>query len=299
MENLKFTDVIKSYEEKDSEVNYKVVEKPSEERAVIKNDVKRTTFLSVNEKDKDKVKYLRSLLCDIVESIPVNYVQGMSEVSSVFVVYYFSEEYDRFSIRILEGSSKDDDESTEAKSFSVEKKQEYEAFKESVDEKIQNCRVVLTNVFNRKFVPLVEDNFKLYKANVEVFIQMMKKRNVNIEETNAYMFMGSVFTFFFRDVTTIEDAYKMFEIVLSCPLSTLFLLSVIYYDKISKKEQIEYVDDNLYQSVILLEKEFVETRENLKAKKNSFFSKNAILIGGAIGFVVAVALYRMNKRDPQ
>lgn len=297
MENLKFKDVIKSYEEKDTQVNYEVAQKPSEETAVINNDVKRTTFLSVNQKDKEKVTCLRSLLYDIVESIPVNYVQGMSEVSSVFIVYYFSGEYDRFSTKAPEKKSmRDEEKSTEVESSSED---DYQTFKETVSDKIEKCRIVLTNVFNRKFVPLVDDNFRLYKANVEVFIQMMKKRNVNIEETNAYMFMGSVFTFFFRDVTTIEDAYKMFEIVLSCPLSTLFLLSVIYYDNISKKELIDYVDDNLYQSVILLEKEFVETQEKLKQKKNSFFSRNAILIGGAVGFAVAVALYRMNKKDPQ
>ncbi|EOB13714.1 hypothetical protein NBO_62g0004 [Nosema bombycis CQ1] len=298
MENLKFNDVLKSYEEKDSETKYEIVEKPANELAVINNDVKRTTFLSVNKKDKAKVKMLKHLTYYILSSIPVNYVQGMSEVSSVFIVYYFSSDYDQFSVKPLDVSSKED-ESMELKSLKSENKREFESFKEGVQDKIEKCRIVLINVFNRKFLPLVDDNFKLYKSNVEVFVEMMKKRNVNIEETSAYMFMGSVFTFFFRDVTTIEDAYKMFEIVLSCPLSTLFLLSVIYYDTISKKEQIEYVDDNLYQSVVLLEKEFIETQEKMKQKRSSFFSRNAILIGGAVGFAVAVVLYKINKRDPE
>ncbi|EOB13288.1 hypothetical protein NBO_84g0006 [Nosema bombycis CQ1] len=207
MENLKFNDVLKSYEEKDSETKYEIVEKPANELAVINNDVKRTTFLSVNKKDKAKVKMLKHLTYHILSSIPVNYVQGMSEVSSVFIVYYFSSDYDQFSVKPLDVSSKED-ESMELKSLKSENKREFESFKEGVQDKIEKCRIVLINVFNRKFLPLVDDNFKLYKSNVEVFVEMMKKRNVNIEETSAYMFMGSVFTFFFKMLLLLKMRIK-------------------------------------------------------------------------------------------
>jgi hypothetical protein len=295
MENTKFKDVLKSYESKVEDVEYNSISKKDEEKRIISNDVKRTTFLSLNKNEKVKTKYLKLVLYDLLSEIPNPYVQGMSEIASVLVYYYLSEDFDKFCVKIQDENGDTDDSSMEL-NLEDEKNESYKEFNKFIKKKKEKVRVVLTNVFTRKFDPLVCNDFRLYKEYSGVFIEMMRKRGFNIKNTEVHKYMGSIFTFFCRDVTSMEDAYRIFEIILSTPPTSFFLLIIIYYDIISKKKLIDSVDCNLYKSVILLEDEFVKTSEKLKNGKGCFFSRNAVLVGGIVGFVVAVALYKINKK---
>lgn len=45
MDNIKFSEVLKSYEEQNDEIDYKSKNKSEEELSLIDNDVKRTPFI--------------------------------------------------------------------------------------------------------------------------------------------------------------------------------------------------------------------------------------------------------------
>lgn len=295
MENTKFEDVLRSYENKVEDVDYNNINKKDEEKRIISNDVKRTTFLSLKKNEKIKTKYLKLVLYDSLIKIPNSYVQGMSEIASVFVYYYFSQDFDKFCSKITDENG-DTDYSNMELNIKDEENESYKEFNKIIKKKKEKVRIVLTNVFTRKFDPLVSNDFRMYKEYSGVFIEMMRKRGFNIKDTEVHQYMGSIFTFFFRDVNSMEDAYRLFEIILSTPPTTLFSLLIIYYDIISKKKLINGVDCNLYKSIILLEDEFVNTSDKLKNGKGCFFKRNAVLVGGVVGFVVAVALYKINKK---
>lgn len=284
MDNIKFSEVLKSYEEQNDEIDYKSKNKSEEELSLIDNDVKRTPFIGLDPKEKVKKQFLVKILKDLLISIPNFYYQGMSEICSVFVFFYFSKEFDKFQNK---------EEESFTKKYSDE---EYKKFRKFVKKKYDKVKNVLTNVISRKYEPLVKDNFKLYEHYNTVFLAMMKRRNIKIDESYSFTYMNSVLTYFCRHVTSIDDSYKIFEIVLSCPPTAPFLLLIIYFDKISKKKPITEVDIHLYESIILLEKEFLLVEEGLKKNKKCFLARNAVVLGGLIGFVVAAAVYKYNKR---
>jgi len=96
MDNIKFSEVLKSYEEQNDEIDYKSKNKSEEELSLIDNDVKRTPFIGLDPKEKVKKQFLVKILKDLLISIPNFYYQGMSEICSIFVFFYFSKEFDKF-----------------------------------------------------------------------------------------------------------------------------------------------------------------------------------------------------------
>ncbi|WUR04130.1 uncharacterized protein VNE69_07196 [Vairimorpha necatrix] len=292
MENTKFADILKSYESKVEGTSYEIIKKDADEISLINNDVDRTYFLSVNKNEKFKKNFLIRILRDLLNEIPVPYIQGMSEICAVFVFYYFAPDSGKFYAHVKK--------ETEEKTENVEIDDEtYKKVKKSLKDKYEKVRIVITNVIIRKYEPLIKDNFKLYKEYNLVFDAMMKRRGIKLKDYESLSYMASVLTFFYRNVTCMEDAYKIYEIILSCPPSTPFLLLVVYYDTISNKKNIESVDDNLYKSVIALEDEFMKILDEIKSGKKCFLKKHAVLIGGAIGFIAAVAAYKYNKRSDE
>jgi hypothetical protein len=327
MEGVKFRDVLKSYEKKAEEVEYEAGEKPYDERRTIENDVNRTMFIGVNAREKEKIRLLRRLLYKVMEEIPVVYMQGMSEIASVFLLHYFDKKADQYLRKTREpveeavlqsgAGSEFFDESESANGVFnqgssannasnttvnfVEATKEEKADAESLVSKnkdtYETLRTVLTNVFKRKFEPLVVNDFKIYKENIAVFVEMMRRRRVTISPLGSHVFMGSIFTFFTRDVRDMKNIHKVFEIVLSCPDTSLFLLLTVFHKKISKNERILEISDNLFPEVIELEKEFLEVKRGMQERKEGPGMKSALLLGGIAGVVAAVFIYKMSKKE--
>jgi hypothetical protein len=318
MEGVKFKDVLKSYEERTGE--YKIKEKPYDEKKTIENDVNRTVFVGVDAQNAEKVALLKRLLYRAMEEMPVIYMQGMSEVASIFLLYYFDKVADRRLRKRQEDEGLQSDTGSEfleesetsnntlkqgstrnpSMSFIEAKGEDKREAEELVSENrglYDTLVVVLTNVFRRKFEPLVADDFKLYKENMAVFVEMMKKRRVTISPLGSHVFMGSIFTFFTRDVRDIKNIHKIFEIVLSCPDTALFLLLTVFYTKVSKNERILEVSNDLFPEVIELEKEFLKTKGEMQQKKEGFGMKSALVLGGVASVAAAVFIYRMSRKE--
>lgn len=311
MEGVKFVDVLRSFEEKTEGEEYGRPKKDYDERKIIENDVKRTRFIGVSNKRRGKVKLLRKILFESLDRIPNKYIQGMSEIGSVFVLYYFEDIADEEAgmerdgeEHQEEGSGEEPAEPSSAMLSSLEQfmivsekeKAWFEDFKSRHGPMLEKLVVVLTNVFRRKFEPLVADDFRLYKENIKVFTGMMKRRGVRIPELESHRFMGCIFTFFLRNVRARKDAYRVFEIVLSCPLTCPFLLLAEFHSKISKDEAIEDVGDDLFPKIIKLEEEFIETEKKIN-ECSGFSVKNALLFGGVVSVIAAMLVYRASKKE--
>lgn len=319
MEGVKFIDVLRSFEKRVEGENYEWDKKDHDERRVIENDVRRTTFVGVGREECRKTKVLRRILFESLDRIPNKYTQGMSEIGSVFVLYYFEDSVDMELKNGFERGAREDsnvetahskeeegspqeDEMCPASSdqfikMPEEERAVFEGFLSKHADKLETLTVVLTNVFRRKFEPLVAGDFAVYKKNIRVFVEMMRKRGIKIPELESHRFMGCIFTFFLRNLSTREDVHKVFEIILSCPDTCPFLLLTVFYNSVSNNEKIRNVDDGLFPKVIKLEEEFIETERRMEGGEGGFSVRNALLLGGAVSVVAAIFVYRMSKKE--
>lgn len=304
MEGVKFVDVLRSFEERVEGESYERSKNSYDERRIIENDVRRTTFIGV-EKDGVKVKALRKILFESLDRMPNRYTQGMSEIGSVFVLHYFEEIVDQeMKNDVPEEESGMEQRNSMAINSSdqfidvpEDERIKFEEFESRYRGQMEKLTTVITNVFRRKFEPLIADDFRLYKDNMKVFVAMMKNRGVRISELESHRFMGCIFTFFLRNMSDREDVHKLFEIILSCPNTCPFLLLVIFYSKISNNGMIGKVDDGIFPSIVELEEEFINTERMMNDEKSGFSVKNALLFGGAVSLLAAVFVYRMSKKE--
>lgn len=306
MDNIKLQDVLRSYEDKVEDITYINNKKTVKETSLIKNDIKRSIFLSIDKKDGFKNCVFKKIVHDCLIPINVSYVQGMNEIAFVIVYYYFSNDFDLFFKKDKNKSNilrfEDvaiDSNNYDQLNFDYDNimNEQTKPFFDSISEKQEKVKTVLTNIILRKLEPLIKDNFKLYFKYTEVFILMMKKRGIIIDHQEVHKYLESVITFFYRNVSNMEDAFKIFEVILSCPPSSFFLILIVYYDSIGRKKLIKSVDSNLFNCIICHETEFIGTLEKVNNKKPNFFRKNAFVIGGMLGFAAAVALFKFNKGD--
>lgn len=322
MEGVRFSDVLKSFEAKTEGENYEGSEKSYDERKIIENDVKRTTFVGIDKNNSKKIKLLKKILFESLNRIPNRYTQGMSEIGSVFVLHYFEDIAARETSDVDKGredvehidvseencsgyesaeesSAENDAIASSSDRFimvSEAERTEFERFISRHQSEFERLVIVLTNVFRRKFEPLVADEFKVYKENIKVFVEMMRKKGVRIPELESHRFMGCIFTFFLRNLSNKKDICRIFEIILSCPNTCPFLLLAIFYREVSNHEMIEEIGDDLFPEVIKYEEEFVETKRRM-GEGSGFSVRNALLIGGVASMVTAVVLYRMSKKE--
>ncbi|AFN83892.1 hypothetical protein EROM_100760 [Encephalitozoon romaleae SJ-2008] len=301
MEGVRFADVLQSFEKKTEDDEYVSVERDYNERRVIENDVRRTELLGVDKKDYKMVKFLKKLLFVELDKIPIRYTQGMSEVASVFVLYYFQEIVgEEIAKGILGGGDPESPGEGSPENFidvPEDENVELKRFLSRHKDTTAKLGVVLTNVFKRKLEPLVTDDFKIYKENMKIFVEMMKKRGIKIPELESYKFMGSILTFFLRNLSKIEDVHKVFEIILSCPNTCPFLLLVQFYGRIANNKPIENINNNLFTKVIRLEEEFVETKKRIERKRPEFSKRKIIAVGGVISIVTAIVVYKIARKE--
>lgn len=304
MEGIRFSDVLQSFEKKTEEDEYKSLRRDDDERKVIENDIRRTALLGVDKTKHKVVKVLKRTLFDVLDKIPVKYTQGMSEIASVFVLYYFLDVVEDEVTKGMLGDGASESPQTEVGGSSEQfisapeaEGIEFKSFVSRHKDRAAKLGVVLTNVFRRKLEPLVADDFRLYKQNMKVFVEMMRRRGVRIPELESHRFMGSILTFFLRSLPKIEDVHKVFEIILSCPNTCPFLLLVEFYSRVSSNRPIESIGDDLFPKVVKLEEEFIETEKKIEAEGSGFSMKSIMLAGGVASLVAAVLIYRMTKKE--
>ncbi|KAM0672866.1 hypothetical protein OCOL_000133 [Ordospora colligata] len=304
MQGVKFVDVLKSFEGKTEGEDYKKQKKGYDERKLIENDVKRTQLLGVRRVSKES-SVLKMILFDCLCTISVEYVQGMSEIASVFVLHYFKDivrkEIGVDTEETNEHVDKEEDDSVDiSERFIDAGEDEKTKIKEIIKKNSEVndvLRTVLINVFRRKFEPIVADGFKEYRRNMKVFVEMIRRRTgTRISEMECFRFMESILTFFLRNLSSVEDVHKMFEIILACPNNCPFILLVLFYEQISTKKAIQKVDDDLFVKVIEVEEEFIRTQKRTE-EGSKVSRRNMLVAGGVVSVVVAIAIYGAMKRE--
>ncbi|AFM99182.1 hypothetical protein EHEL_100890 [Encephalitozoon hellem ATCC 50504] len=301
MEGAGFADILQSFEKKAEGEEYVSVERDYNERRVIENDVRRTELLGMDKKNHKAAKFLKKLLFVELDKIPIRYTQGMSEVASVFVLYYLQEIVEEeIAKEIIGGESLESSEEDASENFievSEEENAELKRFVSRHKDVIAKVGVVLTNVFRKKLEPLVADDFKMYKENMGIFVEIMKKRGIKIPELESYKFMGSILTFFLRNLSKTEDVHRVFGIILSCPNTCPFILLVLFYGKIANNKLVENIDDDLFTKVVKLEEEFVEAKKRIGRKGPGFSKRKIVAIGSVISIVTAIVVYKITRRE--
>ncbi|TBU08723.1 hypothetical protein CWI39_0147p0010 [Hamiltosporidium magnivora] len=307
---------------------YFVKRKKEKELHTIEVDVERSFgFL----KGEDKVSLARKeifkeILFKVLKTIPVEYLQSMSEIVSVIVYYNFKDivEEKLKQIDIAEIKSKSNKSNINLSSTSLSKDNviwmsenestskmsesrlsdastssdnfDYDQF---IDEELfkKTC-VTVTNVLKEKYLPLVDDNFKMYLRYNSIFIRMMAKRNKKIYVDESLKYMNTTLTWFIRSLVNIEDILAVYGYFLCCPTSFPFLLLVKFYDKIDNKIPIERLNDNIYQELVTLEREFLEVEFEMSRPTTALGKKTGLItVGSIIAVGAAIIIYRLSKRD--
>eukprot|EP00866_Antonospora_locustae_P001874 jgi/Antlo1/1874/1552 len=245
----------------------------------------------------DQEKWCKNLYKYITKKImletTVEYYQGMCEVSSYFVLFYFKESASEKYKKIVEELNRDDFSS--AGSENIE--HDTDNMLQFIDEEIyEKCSVVVTNVLQEKYIPLVENDFVIYNRYNHVFMKMMEKRGVRLAPEVCGSYMNTTLSWFSRSIENIDDIYKIFAILISCPTSMSFLMLVYYFKIIESGSKIKNVDGNLYKHLVALEHEFLRI-ENQVDNPPLIPRKRLVIGAAALGVVLAVVIYQLSKKD--
>ncbi|KAF7683086.1 hypothetical protein TCON_1704 [Astathelohania contejeani] len=337
MTKFSIDEIMKNYSipKKDRD-SYKCKGKSEKEIHVIISDVDRS-FQFLSDEFEFKKNIFKYILTKILIKMKKDYVQGMSEIGSVIVFYYFNDLIDQKnkkkekieeenteskenedmstqtseekSLNSSEDKSTQEDKKTNTQTdedkFSKrsknklhKKKSKNIDYSEYVDKKIfDKALITLYNIITEKYEPMIVNDFKMYLEYNSVFIRMMSKRNKLIKPDESLRFMNTTLTWFIRSLTSINDIYTIFGYILSCPTSFTFLLLVKYYDLIVLNEDINSLDDDLYEQLIKLEKEFLKTEFEMKQPKYKISKKMGALVFGSVVIIGLGVLYKIKKGD--
>lgn len=268
MKSFNFKSIIQTYESKRPHIkSYESQRKNEKEIHAIKVDTERSfgNFKDITEQQKENLK---RILYEILITMPVEYCQGMHEVASVIVYYYFINELD-------------DEDANEI---------------EADHDLLEQAKITVTNILKEKYEPLLVDDFKLYCHYNDVFIAMMEKRKKKLVPNESMKYMNTTLSWFLRMARNNDDIYMLTGYMLACPTSFPFLLLIRFYNEVESRKELPTLDDDLYEQLIKLEKEFLETEENLKKKKPIFGKKEYVMIG-AIVIVCAGIIIKSLKDD--
>ena len=296
MKTFKFSYAIKPYEIPREGREYHRKEKNSYEYT-IENDADRA-FIFLKPKTgqeewcKNVYKYITK---KILLETTVEYYQGMFEVASYFVLFYFEDSVNKKYKEIAEELDKD--EILSAGSENIEHANEDMCV--YIDkETYKTCSIVVTNVLQEKYIPLVEDDFALYNRYNKVFMRMMEKRNVHLEPEISGSYMNTTLSWFSRSIENLDDIYRIFGIIISCPTNMPFLMLIYYFKSIWSDKKIKEVDEDLYSNLVSLEHEFLRTESNMDSKGTSLLSMKGVVVGAAaLGVVFAILAYQLSKKD--
>lgn len=267
MKSFNFKSIIQTYETKRKDLKkYQTQGKKEQEIHAIKVDTERSfhSFKNISEQQKENLK---RILYEVLNTIPVEYCQGMHEVASVIVYYYFINELEDEDVEEIEADH----------------------------DILEQARITVTNVLKEKYEPLLVDDFKLYRHYNNVFINMMEKRKKKLVPNETMKYMNATLSWFIRMAKNTDDIFTLTGYMLACPTSFPFLLLVRFYDEVEKRKEISKLDDDLYEQLLALEKEFLECESSLQ-KEKPIFGKKEVAIAGVIAAVCAGILFKSFKK---
>lgn len=294
MKTFSFDYAVKPFEIPREGRVYKRQERNSYEYTIVNDAERAFIFLKPNT---DQEKWCKNLYKYITKKImletTVEYYQGMCEVASYFVLFYFKESASEKYKKIVEELNRDDFSSVGSENT----EHDTDNMLQFIDEEIyERCSVVVTNVLQEKYIPLVENDFMMYNRYNHVFMKMMEKRGVVLAPEVCGSYMNTTLSWFSRSVENLDDVYKIFAILISCPTSMSFLMLVYYFKTIESGSKIKDVDSNLYKHLVALEHEFLRI-ENQIDNPPLIPRKKLVIGAAALGVVLAVVIYQLSKKD--
>ncbi|KAM0687814.1 hypothetical protein COBT_000938 [Conglomerata obtusa] len=270
MKNFDFKNILSTFESKRSSCNYEVKEKPVNELAIIKQDVDRSFHFLTGKSLEHKEKYKR-ILYEVLISIPIDYIQSMSDVASIIVYYYFRNEIDE--------ETENDDEITICHDL------------------LEVTKISVTNILKEKVEPLLNEEFSLYLKYNRTFIKMMENRGRKIGSDESIKYMNNTLTWFCMLFTKVEDIYTIAGFILACPTSFYFLILIKFFDDVEKKRKVKNLEANLYEQLLALEKEFLNTENEMKVEQVSLVKPRDVIIAGSLVAIAGAILYGFYTRD--
>ncbi|ELQ74780.1 putative Rab-GAP/TBC domain protein [Trachipleistophora hominis] len=288
LDSSKFTlnlrELIQTYERQSADVPALDVGKNQNDLKTINVDINRN-FPFYEHMADEKKPLFRNELKKTLLRLPVSYVQSMCDIVAVLMYFYLSEMTEDNSLVSLA-----ERENTASAINMNEDDSLYD------DETYERMFRTIYNILKAKYVPLIDDQFKTYLENNDIFIKMMKKRGVEIPSSKSLIYTNSTLTWFSRSADSMNDIYKIFALIISCPTSVVFLLLVHYFDAIENKKKIKMNDNDIMPKIIKLEKEFLRLQDEQVASRPKVSNK-AIIFGAATGAVIAGAvLFGIFKR---
>lgn len=294
MKTFSFDYAVKPFEIPREDRVYKRMDRNSYEYTIVNDAERAFIFLKPTT---DQEKWCKNLYKYITKKImletTVEYYQGMCEVASYFVLFYFKDSTPEKYNKIIEELDRDDFSSAESDNA----EHDIDNMLQFIDEAIyEKCSVVVTNVLQEKYIPLVENDFSMYNRYNHVFMKMMEKRRVYLAPEVCGSYMNTTLSWFSRSVEDLDDVYKIFAILISCPTSMSFLMLVYYFKIVESGSKIKNVDSNLYKHLVALEHEFLRIENQID--NPPLIPRKKLVIGAAtLGVVLAVVIYQLSKKD--
>ena len=279
--NLKFEEIIKLYETQYEELPDKKLQRTKNDINTIDMDIKRT-FPFDKMLTEEERKMFRKDLKKVLMNLPVIYIQSMSDIIGIIMYFYYTQDRNReVPVNVEEREN-----TTSAVGFNLNIKAQDSLFEPEMYD------VMLRTIFNilkQKYEPLIRDEFKLYMEFNDIFIKVMEKRHVKVPSSKSLVYTNSTLTWFSRSLTSMEDIYKIFAIIISSPINGVFLFLIHYFDEIEGKKQIHLEKKEIMSEMFKLEQEFlaVQTETNktpLTKKKIALALTAGAVITGAILF---------------
>lgn len=295
MEAFDFAYAIRPYEEMREGKSYVRTEKNKYERTILGDSTRCLHFL---KDETGEEKWCKNVYIYITKKILVEttaeYYQGMFEIASYFVLFYFKDSVPEKYKKIVEKFNGDDFSSDEDDGV-VKEQDNMSSF---IDEELyRKCSVAITNVLEEKYIPLVENGFSLYKRYNNVFIKMMKARNIHLDPEISMSYMNTTLTWFSRIIENLDDVHKVFAIIISCPPSMPFLMLVHYFSAVKAGQKITRIDKTLYDNLIALEHEFLRTESRIGTGAGFAPTKSLVVGTAVVGLVLGVVIYHFAKKD--
>lgn len=280
--NLKLDEIMDLYELQYEELPTEKIKRTKNDLETIEADAKRNfTFQHhFNEEERELFKKdVKKLLTDL----PLQYVQSMCDIVEVLMYFYYTRNKQSES----PVSSEEQGNPASTENFEYKNKKRDSLYDpETYDRMLRT----IYNILKQKYTPLVDNKFNLYYSYNETFMKLMKKRGIKVRTDKSLVFMNATLTWFSRSIDNIDDIYKIFAIIISCPLNCVFLFLIHYFDEIDNKKKIKLTENEIMKELFKLEQEFCKVADSESKEAQAAGSKKGLLMAVTAGAVVTGAI---------
>lgn len=309
MPRIEFGEAIEAYEKEKRTQLYTRTDRNVDEETIIKDsDRIDTKNMEVNDKNKWKWDVIRYVVRRILIESPIDYYQGMFEISFYIAIHYLDDPLNELYDRIAKAEKKESEsvaeENKEVENLSVIgsnsmiARLEYDLFGFIEEDLYKKIKIVIVNVLVERYFPLVENEMVLFKKYRSNLIKLLKDKGYQIKEKDMCSIIENTLTLCCRMAISIDVVHDLLAIIISCPVNMPFILYGYYFELMRAGKKIDRIDDILYDSLVLMEKEFKEIET--KPVPGPRISKKNVFIGMAIASVVtAIIVYKIinSKKD--